>query len=393
MVVGAAVLLRVTTSGAAGYAVLGGYALLGRAQVIEALALCWLFNLLNREIVPELADATARYVVIAAACASIWIRPILSRRFEPAGAPVIGAALLGAFLVVHAVLFSQVVDVSVLKASVWAVTMTTVAAAWSQLPPPSRAAVVTHLFLGLGALLLASLPLLFSPAGYLRNDRGFQGVLDHPQVFGMAMALLGAWAASRILAGQRPLAGVAATLASGAMVVLSGARGAGLALLVGVGGALLAAPILSGRSVPASLPGPSRRMVRAASVVLLVGGVHPLRPVRRDRRVSLEGRGTRRSDRDLRGVARRVGRDDVGQRPGGPLAGDRLRHRVGAGLHVGRAERRLRPAGQRRRREGPAAAGDPGGSRDARFAGRRRLGLDARPAQRRARHPAARRSA
>src|SRR5690606_11413311 len=100
--------------------------------------------------------------------------------------------LLGLFFIVHAVLFSSVVDVSVLKAVSWTLAMATLIAAWRGLNDEERIALADRVFRGLTLLMIVSLPLLVLPVGYLRNGTGFQGVLNHPQAFGPTMALLGA---------------------------------------------------------------------------------------------------------------------------------------------------------------------------------------------------------
>ena len=80
---------------------------------------------------------------------------------------------------------------------------------------------------------MVSIPLTAFAAGYYRNGRGFQGVLHHPQAFGIVMALLGAWAIPSWLADRRPRWSLAASALAVVMVVLSGARTGGFALAIG----------------------------------------------------------------------------------------------------------------------------------------------------------------
>lgn len=56
-----------------------------------------------------------------------------------------------------------------------------------------------------GAIVVFSLPLVLSGTGYLRNGTGFQGILSHPQAFGMFMSLLTTWVASDLFYSSRPL--------------------------------------------------------------------------------------------------------------------------------------------------------------------------------------------
>jgi hypothetical protein len=60
----------------------------------------------------------------------------------------------------------------------------------------------------LAALVLAvvgsSAPLLSSPVGYFLNGRGFQGILSHPQSFGVILALGLSWIGSVLIASKKP---------------------------------------------------------------------------------------------------------------------------------------------------------------------------------------------
>lgn len=250
------------TVATAAFILLALYSLAGRAQVIQALALSWLFAMLNPGLAAETTGVSmGRYVVLAAAAVSVLIRSVNLNHANPnismrTSQMVLGTLLLGAFVIVHSILVSPIRDVSLLKAISWTVAMATLLMAWGGLSPERRDALVRQLFGGLVVLMLASLPLLAMPVGYLRNEMGFQGVLSHPQAFGPTMALLGAWSASQLLAKPRPewtqLAIVGACMV---LVVLSEARTAGFALVLALVISVLTAPVLSGRSLRDLFPG------------------------------------------------------------------------------------------------------------------------------------------
>lgn len=257
------------------YLVIAAYALSGRAQVIHALALSWLFSMLNSDLAPvATADSAGRYAAMAMAVVSTLLRSGMLRRSTRATWPVLATALLGLFLIAHSLLFSPMSDVSMLKALSWALTMMALLAAWGGLSEETRAITTRQLFGGLVIIMLVSLPLLVLPAGYVVNGTGFQGILNQPQTFGPAMALLGAWAASRMLGQERPpwrlvlLVGICLVL-----VVLSEARTAGLALVLGVVIAVLTIPILTKHSIRSVLPGIRNRRVHTVLAMSIAGAL------------------------------------------------------------------------------------------------------------------------
>lgn len=268
-----AVAMRVASTPTANlsYLLLAAYALLGRSQAIQALALSWLFSMLSPGISAEATQASlGRYAVLLGVAASVLLRSLMQRDGTRIRPVTLATLMLGLFFIVHSLVFSPMADVSVLKAVSWTVAMCTIMAAWAKLNLAQREALAGQIFGGLVVLMLVSLPLLAFPLGYLKNGTGFQGVMGQPQAFGPTMALLGAWAAGRILGEKRPpwlmvvLAGVCLVL-----VVLSEARTAGFALVLGVGIAMLVAPGFSGRSVRVVLPGlRSKRLYLLGGLVL-----------------------------------------------------------------------------------------------------------------------------
>src|SRR5690606_35639914 len=108
----------------------------------------------------------------------------------------------------------------------------------------------------------------------LRNGSGFQGVLNHPQVFGPSMALLASWTLSAVLSDARPSWKNLAILGVSMWFILaSEARTAGLAVVLGAGIALLHAIFRSGVQVTARLPGLRSKKVYAVIFVGTLLGV------------------------------------------------------------------------------------------------------------------------
>jgi hypothetical protein len=257
------------------YAVIAAYAFLGRPHAIRALAMSWLFGILSPGIAPEAAGAAlGRYAVLFAAAASVFAHSAVQSPSLRLRGFTLATLLLGLFLVVHSLLLSPIADVSLLKSVSWTLAMVTIVSAWSGLSPGSRRRLEGQLFGGIVLVLLVSLPLVALPVGYLTNGTGFQGILNHPQAFGPTMALLGAWAAARMFGEEKPgwlLVGLAGTCL--AMVLLSEARTAGLALVGGVALAIIVAPAVAGRSVADMLPGLRSARVWTVLGAVLLGGL------------------------------------------------------------------------------------------------------------------------
>lgn len=254
------------------FLLLASYALLGRVQAIQALLLSWLFTMFSPGLAAEATgSAVGRYAVLLCAALSVSLRSNTFHKGIRLQSITMGTLLLGAFFIVHALLFSPMLDVSVLKALSWTIAMSTLIAAWSKLNVTERARLEQQVFGILTLVLLVSLPLLMLPIGYLRNGTGFQGILNHPQAFGMTMALLSAWVASRILGERRPTwPMLALMIVSLGLVLLSEARTAGVALVLGVGFAALITPRLAGKSSKEMLPGlRSKRFILVAGLTLI----------------------------------------------------------------------------------------------------------------------------
>lgn len=274
----AAILLRVASGPTANisYLLIAGFALLGRTQAIQALALSWLFTMLNPALAPEgSAAAIGRYVVIFFAAISVAWRSISSGSGFTIKRLSFLTLCVGLFMLIHSLLFSAVVDVSVLKVVSWVAVVLTLLSAWQGLSAAQRRALFDQLQWGLVLLLLLSLPLLAIPGvGYLRNGSGFQGFLNHPQAFGPTVALVGVLVGGRVIGASKPawrdiaLLGLCLVL-----VVLSEARTAGMAMVLGLLGSALMAPAFAGVSRTRMLPGLRSRRFQAVALLAVAGVV------------------------------------------------------------------------------------------------------------------------
>ncbi|MBS1158789.1 MAG: hypothetical protein H6R15_1208 [Proteobacteria bacterium] len=242
----------------ASYFILAIYALFGRVQIIQALALSWLFTFLNPGISPEVAMAgIGRYFVLASSMISIFFRSGIGSREDIRVNGFIFLTLLGGVGVLfHSIIFSRVLDVSLLKAISWIAAFVTLFSAWKGLCVRDRELVEKQIFGGLLGIMFVSIPLLVSASGYFRNEVGFQGVLNHPQAFGATMALLGAWLLSRVFVKKSPSwIVVLFFIITVVLIFLSMARTAGLGLLLAIFSSVVFGLFFGRRKFAEFLPG------------------------------------------------------------------------------------------------------------------------------------------
>lgn len=219
----------------AAYSLLILYALRGPSQGIKALFLSWFLSHLSPGlVVTPPGMEILRILCLFAALTSAVLASFKSQNALLMGRTVSGFVLFGAFCLVHSALVSYAPDVSLLKAVSFLIMTLALSISWF-----SRRVDVERLqgwiFFWLAAIAFASAPLLLLPLGYLTNGNGFQGILSQPQVFGMTMALTGAWIGGRML---RLRAFSAIDIGLAALVILmlflSESRGAMLAAFGGL---------------------------------------------------------------------------------------------------------------------------------------------------------------
>jgi hypothetical protein len=232
------------------YFLLAVYALLGRAQLIQSLALLSFFSVLNPGIIlmSQSDSSVLRYIPIIGAIVSLLLRSHASVARGRMGISlvVLGTLCLGAFLFIHSMLFSQMVDVSILKSVLWVTVIVILLAAWRGLSDLEHDHLQKQLFGGLVVSMLVSLPFLAITIGY--KGEGFQGVFNQPQVLGLVMATLAACLIGRLTQPVRyRWLDMFLLVLCLLMLVMSEARTAGFALVLALAGIPIIFFVLRGR--------------------------------------------------------------------------------------------------------------------------------------------------
>lgn len=236
------------------YVALTVWAFLGVRQSVQALSLCWLLLFLNPEMFPPTAhEAGLRWLVVASAAFRVYLAVLTER---PSGLTRESLWLLGFTVVIAgtAIVVSRSPIVSVLKA--FALLATVFAILEGFRIRGETAGYWRAWFEGFFAVVVVgSFLLIGNDLGYVRNQRGFQGILNHPQAYGVFLAPVFAWFAGglleRLYGWNRPspsLWRIAMVAVCGVSLVATESRTAAIAVVLGgVLAYILRAPSLASR--------------------------------------------------------------------------------------------------------------------------------------------------
>ncbi len=193
---GLVVVLGLAACGSVGYAaayvLLMIWSLRGRRESLEALCFCWLITYLNPGLFARSGSAEIlRWGVIL--LSGVTITFVGVRR--QARLPRIVTALLVLCLVnaLLIVVSSYAPDVSAFKLASFLFTVGAVLYGFEQ-ESTMRERWSAFFFSFFGGIVLVSAPLRVVGPGFLKNGMGFQGILDHPQAFGIFVCSFLPWA-------------------------------------------------------------------------------------------------------------------------------------------------------------------------------------------------------
>jgi hypothetical protein len=251
------------TTAFASYLLIAVYALKGYPEAAKALILAWLVGALN----PGLAfggeaSSMGRPLVYVATAISVFGRAglVLSKS-------AMWPLVLGIVFATHSLVFSEIPDISLMKSVIWALVTVTIFQAFAKMTQDELRDFARWFLFVFAILMVISWPLLVTPVGFLRNGRGFQGMLNHPQTYGVFVGILAAFTAAKILGEKKPPMVYFAILGSAVVaLLLTQARTGGVAFLGGVLAALALLQVFRQRR--AVIPG--ARSKRTALLVCLI---------------------------------------------------------------------------------------------------------------------------
>lgn len=241
MLVGIAVLSKlIPASGPVLLVLVALHALRGLRETVEACLLLFFLLLGNGSFTPSGLNIM-RWVILFAGFTRLQLDDVLLNRVHrtPTSAFTWGLLSFVGVLGLMSVLSAWFPFLSLLKlASFFLGTYTVVTAFWRT---QEYARYWRNWMYTLTAFLIGgSFLTLATGDAYIRTVRGMQGILTHPQVLGPVAATLAAWLLGGILTG-RDRSTLSKLLVAGGLilVVLSGARTAGLSLAIGLAVAML----------------------------------------------------------------------------------------------------------------------------------------------------------
>lgn len=221
------------------YAALGLWALLGPVQVIQALTLSWLGQHLNWAIPGydftfTILASSYKWIVLLAAMGRMGFDVLMKRTRVPLS---VGYIVAFSLIVALISLPGEAPEISLLKLASFSIGTCSLMLAFHSCQ--EKLDVIDSWFMGLAlVVVLGSLPLLFADYGYVYPLVGaplFRGLLRHPNVLAISLALIAALLAGMLMSRhRRNLVLWCTLLATLFLLAQSGSRTGAAACVIGV---------------------------------------------------------------------------------------------------------------------------------------------------------------
>jgi len=184
-----------------GYMTLFFLVLFGPVGIITAYFLLWFSSVANPAIFHYFDNSTLRYLIIFTAVFITVINKI--KKYKISGKienfDLVALTILSIGLM-HSIFFSYYPVISLLKFILWVGVFYSLYYSFNDMGISNFIIVESAIFKLLVIIILISSPLIFiKQIGYFRNDLGFQGILNHPQAYGVLLVLVGSFLINKAL--------------------------------------------------------------------------------------------------------------------------------------------------------------------------------------------------
>jgi hypothetical protein len=183
------------------YLIVAIYGVRGPRQALEALLLSWYITLANPAIFGDVfAGNLGRFLVLFGVAGAAFVR----HTWDRVSYSVLATLVLGSFILLHSLFFSEMASVSVLKGTMWALAMLTILLSVTSLSEREFVKTERHIYGFLVLLLLLCIPAyVLLPGGSIPGWGYLRGVLGHSQATGVLGALVAVWAFSKLVDRQQ----------------------------------------------------------------------------------------------------------------------------------------------------------------------------------------------
>ena len=187
-------------TGLVAYILIAAWGVRGGRHVLEALILSWFVTMANSAVFGDVTGgALGRYLVLFTVSLMALARYAAIYSFRVNSA-TLTTLILGGYILLHSLLFSIVMPISVLKGLLWTMTVLAVLLSTSSLSQNEFVRLERHIY-GFLVLILALSILVYLtlPGGSMAGYGYLRGMLGHSQATGVFAALVAIWAFSHIL--------------------------------------------------------------------------------------------------------------------------------------------------------------------------------------------------
>ena len=211
------------------YILIAAWGVRGGRHVIEALMLSWFVTLANPAVFGGVTGGSiGQYIVLFSVSLMEIIRQY-ARHTLRVSVPVLVTLLLGIFIVLHSLMFSVLMPISLLKGLLWTMTVLVVLLSTPTLSEVEFAQAERHLY-GFLVIIVALSMLLYltHPGGSMFGYVYLRGALGHSQATGVLGGIVAIWAFSRLLQQSNGISGNFVVLLLALLTVFLSASRTGL---------------------------------------------------------------------------------------------------------------------------------------------------------------------